>query len=135
MVLGYLDVLRDKRPVGRKVAILGAGGIGFDVAEYLTDSGLDLSTNVSEFLAQWGVDPDHRDLLFAHADAEVPGSEPGDRISPAVHHADGHGDQRDRDLFAELVGELGILGGGEGRKEEGCNEEEDDGEPSGHGAV
>jgi 2,4-dienoyl-CoA reductase (NADPH2) len=61
MVLGYLDVLRDKRPVGRKVAILGAGGIGFDVAEYLTDSGLDLSANVSEFLAQWGVDPDHRD--------------------------------------------------------------------------
>jgi 2,4-dienoyl-CoA reductase (NADPH2) len=61
MVLGYLDVLRDKRPVGRKVAILGAGGIGFDVAEYLTDSGLNLSTNVPQFLAQWGVDPDHRD--------------------------------------------------------------------------
>jgi 2,4-dienoyl-CoA reductase (NADPH2) len=60
MVLGYLDVLRDKRPVGRTVAILGAGGIGFDVAEYLTDSGADFSTDVSEFLAQWGVDPDHR---------------------------------------------------------------------------
>ncbi|MGY4977135.1 oxidoreductase [Streptomyces sp. 900105755] len=61
MVLGYLDVLRDKQPVGRRVVILGAGGIGFDVAEYLTDSGRDLSTNVPEFLAQWGVDPDQRD--------------------------------------------------------------------------
>lgn len=32
----YLDVLRDHAPVGKTVAILGAGGIGFDVAEYLT---------------------------------------------------------------------------------------------------
>ncbi|MEI2826315.1 MAG: FAD-dependent oxidoreductase [Dermatophilaceae bacterium] len=42
-VVSYLDVLRDKAPVGRTVAIMGAGGIGFDVAEYLTQSGtLDL---------------------------------------------------------------------------------------------
>ena len=33
-VLSYLDVLRDKKPVGKSVAIIGAGGIGFDVAEY-----------------------------------------------------------------------------------------------------
>ncbi len=38
-VLGYLDVLRDKKPVGRRVAIMGAGGIGFDVAEYLQPRG------------------------------------------------------------------------------------------------
>ena len=38
-VVGYLDVLRDGAPVGDRVAILGAGGIGFDVAEFLTDGG------------------------------------------------------------------------------------------------
>ncbi len=37
-VLSYLDVLRDKKPVGNSVAIIGAGGIGFDVAEYLLHS-------------------------------------------------------------------------------------------------
>ncbi|MBM7368655.1 NADPH-dependent 2,4-dienoyl-CoA reductase [Gordonia hydrophobica] len=61
MVLGYLDVLRDKAPVGRRVAILGAGGIGFDVAEFLTDASLsdpaiaDPSRDVQAFLAAWGV--------------------------------------------------------------------------------
>ncbi|HET9169470.1 MAG TPA: NADPH-dependent 2,4-dienoyl-CoA reductase [Actinospica sp.] len=58
-VLGYLDVLRDKAPVGRRVAILGAGGIGFDVAEFLTDPGNDASHDVPEFLAGWGVDARH----------------------------------------------------------------------------
>ncbi|MBR7830680.1 NADPH-dependent 2,4-dienoyl-CoA reductase [Actinospica sp. MGRD01-02] len=59
IVLGYLDVLRDKAPVGRRVAILGAGGIGFDVAEYLTDPGNDASHDVAAFLAGWGVDAEH----------------------------------------------------------------------------
>lgn len=36
-VVSYLDVLRDGAPVGERVAIIGAGGIGFDVAEFLTD--------------------------------------------------------------------------------------------------
>ncbi|CCH74028.1 2,4-dienoyl-CoA reductase, NADH and FMN-linked [Nostocoides australiense Ben110] len=58
-VLGYLDVLAGKAPVGEKVAILGAGGIGFDVAEYLTDSGADTSRDIPAFLAAWGVDADH----------------------------------------------------------------------------
>ncbi|GLW53537.1 NADPH-dependent 2,4-dienoyl-CoA reductase [Kitasatospora phosalacinea] len=49
-VLGYLDVLRDGAKVGDSVAVIGAGGIGFDVAEYLTDPGS------GDFLAQWGVD-------------------------------------------------------------------------------
>jgi len=65
MVLGYLDVLRDKAPVGRRVAILGAGGIGFDVAEYLTDPSLvsagldatpDLHRDIPGFLSTWGID-------------------------------------------------------------------------------
>ncbi|MER7559507.1 NADPH-dependent 2,4-dienoyl-CoA reductase [Nocardioides sp. NPDC126508] len=58
-VLGYLDVLRDKVEVGQKVAILGAGGIGFDVAEFLTDPGQGASADVAAFLAGWGVDPEH----------------------------------------------------------------------------
>ncbi|GAA4884215.1 NADPH-dependent 2,4-dienoyl-CoA reductase [Kitasatospora terrestris] len=58
-VLGYLDVLRDGAAVGERVAILGAGGIGFDVAEYLTDSGEQASRNPGVFFRQWGVDADH----------------------------------------------------------------------------
>ena len=56
-VLSYIDVLRHKKPVGRKVAIIGAGGIGFDVAEYLVhdheakSSALDLPV----WLKEWGV--------------------------------------------------------------------------------
>ncbi|GAA3033944.1 NADPH-dependent 2,4-dienoyl-CoA reductase [Kitasatospora albolonga] len=53
-VLGYLDVLRGGAAVGERVAVIGAGGIGFDVAEYLTDSGAD-------FYASWGIDTEHRE--------------------------------------------------------------------------
>ncbi|AOK16331.1 NADPH-dependent 2,4-dienoyl-CoA reductase [Burkholderia cepacia] len=59
--LGYLDVLRDDKAVGRSVAIVGAGGIGFDVAEYLTHSGDGASLNPERFLAEWGVDPAYGD--------------------------------------------------------------------------
>ena len=38
-VLGYLDVLRHNKPVGKSVAIIGAGGIGFDVGEFLSHPG------------------------------------------------------------------------------------------------
>lgn len=55
-VLGYLDVLRDKKPVGEKVAIIGAGGIGFDVAEYITHEGESTSQNLAAFLEEWGID-------------------------------------------------------------------------------
>jgi 2,4-dienoyl-CoA reductase (NADPH2) len=55
-VLSYLDVLRDKAPVGEKVAIIGAGGIGFDVAEYLTHGEESPSTDIPEFMREWGVD-------------------------------------------------------------------------------
>lgn len=53
-VLSYIDVLRGKANVGKKVAIIGAGGIGFDVAEYLVTS--DSPTeNLEEWLEEWGV--------------------------------------------------------------------------------
>ncbi len=54
-VMSYLDVLRDDKPVGEKVAIIGAGGIGFDVAEALTHSS-DASQNIETFMKEWGVD-------------------------------------------------------------------------------
>ncbi|MET8427694.1 NADPH-dependent 2,4-dienoyl-CoA reductase [Nocardia sp. NPDC004860] len=59
-VLGYLDVLRDKAPVGERVAILGAGGIGFDVAEFLTDPDDHATEDIATFLAGWGVDIEQR---------------------------------------------------------------------------
>ncbi|KWD81782.1 FAD-dependent oxidoreductase [Burkholderia ubonensis] len=59
--LGYLDVLRDGKDVGRSVAIVGAGGIGFDVAEYLTHSGDGASLDPEGFFAEWGVDPAYGD--------------------------------------------------------------------------
>ena len=53
-VLSYIDVLRGKVKVGQNVAIVGAGGIGFDVAEYLVTE--DSPTeNLAEWLAEWGV--------------------------------------------------------------------------------
>ncbi|MCX4647321.1 MULTISPECIES: NADPH-dependent 2,4-dienoyl-CoA reductase [unclassified Streptomyces] len=59
-VVGYLDVLRDGAPVGERVAIVGAGGIGFDVAEYLTDSGDKASQDPATYFRQWGVDMDYQ---------------------------------------------------------------------------
>ncbi|MFZ3493243.1 FAD-dependent oxidoreductase [Streptomyces sp. 5.8] len=55
-VVSYLDVLRDGAPVGQRVAVLGAGGIGFDVAEFLTDSGEGASQDPEVYFRHWGVD-------------------------------------------------------------------------------
>ncbi|WP_373765375.1 oxidoreductase [Delftia acidovorans] len=55
-VLGYLDVLQGDRPVGERVAIIGAGGIGFDVAEYLTHAGDSGAVAPRKFYAEWGID-------------------------------------------------------------------------------
>jgi 2,4-dienoyl-CoA reductase (NADPH2) len=55
-VLTYLDVLRDKKPVGQRVAIIGAGGIGFDTAEYLSQHGVSSSLDQAEFNREWGID-------------------------------------------------------------------------------
>ncbi|MFG6655967.1 FAD-dependent oxidoreductase [Scandinavium sp. M-37] len=55
-VLTYLDVLRDKTPVGQKVAIIGCGGIGFDTAMYLSQPGEATSQNIAEFCVEWGID-------------------------------------------------------------------------------
>lgn len=55
-VLSYLDVLQSKQTVGKTVAVIGAGGIGFDVSEYLTHAGPSLSQNIDAFMKEWGVD-------------------------------------------------------------------------------
>ena len=55
-VLSYIDVLRHKKKVGKKVAVIGAGGIGFDVSEYLSHSGEASSQNIETFMSEWGVD-------------------------------------------------------------------------------
>ncbi|MFW6695122.1 FAD-dependent oxidoreductase [Streptomyces sp. MAR4 CNX-425] len=59
-VLGYLDVLRDGAEVGARVAVVGAGGIGFDVATYLTDPGDRASLDTHAYFRRWGVDTDYR---------------------------------------------------------------------------
>ncbi len=55
-VLNYIDVLKHKKPVGKKVAVIGAGGIGFDVSEYLTHEGESTSQNIDAWLKEWGID-------------------------------------------------------------------------------
>ncbi|MFD9966881.1 FAD-dependent oxidoreductase [Streptomyces sp. NPDC059017] len=55
-VVSYLDVLRDGAEVGERVAVVGAGGIGFDVAEFLTDGGEGASLDPETYFRQWGVD-------------------------------------------------------------------------------
>ena len=54
-VLSYIDVLRNRVAVGKRVAIIGAGGIGFDVAEFLLQDGHSPILDLDEWLAEWGV--------------------------------------------------------------------------------
>ena len=75
-VLNYLDVLRDKKPVGNTVAIIGAGGIGFDVAEYLSHSGTSPSLDPEKFFAEWGVDTQYQGVGgLTEAKVETPARE------------------------------------------------------------
>lgn len=55
-VLSYIDVLKYKKPVGSRVAVIGAGGIGFDVSEYLSHEGESTSLNIDAWLKEWGID-------------------------------------------------------------------------------
>ncbi|MFC0677296.1 FAD-dependent oxidoreductase [Lysobacter korlensis] len=61
-VVGYLDVLSGRTVPGRRVAIIGAGGIGFDVAEYLVDSShTDAPDALPRWQREWGVDLQYTD--------------------------------------------------------------------------
>ncbi|PPE66919.1 NADPH-dependent 2,4-dienoyl-CoA reductase [Caldimonas caldifontis] len=89
-VLSYIDVLRHGAIVGRRVAIVGAGGIGFDVAEHLVHDGHSPTLNLSEWLEEWGVgDP-------AQARGGVEGVQP--RVSPPA---------REVTLLQRRAGKLG----------------------------
>ncbi|AUQ48740.1 2,4-dienoyl-CoA reductase FadH [Phaeobacter inhibens] len=61
-VVDYIDVLRHKAEVGKRVAVIGAGGIGFDVSEFLLHEGESATENLPLWMKEWGVaDPaDHR---------------------------------------------------------------------------
>jgi 2,4-dienoyl-CoA reductase (NADPH2) len=54
-VLSYIDVLRGTASVGKRVAVIGAGGIGFDVSEYLVHEGQSPTENLPEWMAEWGI--------------------------------------------------------------------------------
>ncbi|MEN5266715.1 NADPH-dependent 2,4-dienoyl-CoA reductase [Stenotrophomonas sp. TWI587] len=56
-VVTYLDVLLGKVQVGEQVAIIGAGGIGFDVGEFLVHEGPSSALDPARWMAEWGVDP------------------------------------------------------------------------------
>ena len=55
-VMSYLDVLKAKKPVGQRVAIIGAGGIGFDTAEFLSHGKSTPSQDIPAFMKEWGID-------------------------------------------------------------------------------
>ena len=54
-VLSYLDVIRGAE-VGQRVAVIGAGGIGFDISEFLSHAGPKASQDIPVFMREWGVD-------------------------------------------------------------------------------
>jgi len=55
-VVPYLDAILGRKPIGRRVAILGAGGIGFDVAELVSHAGVSGAVDVEVFAKEWGID-------------------------------------------------------------------------------
>ena len=55
-VVSYLDVLKHKKQVGKRVAVIGAGGIGFDVSEFLLHQGDSSTLDIDSWLAEWGID-------------------------------------------------------------------------------
>jgi 2,4-dienoyl-CoA reductase (NADPH2) len=56
MVVPYIDAILGRRTIGKRVAILGAGGIGFDVAELITHAGTSAALDVDVFAKEWGID-------------------------------------------------------------------------------
>lgn len=55
-MLNYLDVILERKPVGKRVAVIGAGGIGFDVSEFLVHQGVSTSLDREAFWKEWGID-------------------------------------------------------------------------------
>ena len=55
-VVGYIDAIMGNKPIGKRVAIIGAGGIGFDVAELITHVGKSSALDIDKFAKEWGID-------------------------------------------------------------------------------
>jgi len=55
-VISYLDAILQCKPVGQRVAVIGAGGIGFDVSEFITHDGESTSLDREAFWKEWGID-------------------------------------------------------------------------------
>ena len=78
-VVSYIDVIKGTATVGKKVAIMGAGGIGFDVAELITHEGKSSALDIDLFAKEWGIDFKNHprggvtgvDPIVAHNDREV----------------------------------------------------------------
>lgn len=75
-VVGYIDAIKGNKPVGKKVAVVGAGGIGFDVTELITHEGTSSALDIDLFAKEWGVDFEN------HPRGGVTG------VEPVVHKAD-----------------------------------------------
>ncbi len=75
-VMTYLDVLKHKKPVGNNVAIIGAGGIGFDTAEFLSHGKETPSQDIPAFMREWGID------MTLSARAGIEGVKPQPESSP-----------------------------------------------------
>lgn len=76
-VLSYIDVIVNKKAVGKRVAIIGAGGIGFDVSEYLSHGKKTPSLDIPAFMEEWGID-----MTFKHRsgiEGMTPNPEPSAR--------------------------------------------------------
>lgn len=78
-VLTYLQVLRDKVEVGNKVAIIGAGGIGFDVATYLSEKSL--TNEPDAWLKNWGVDKQYQENGALLNKQDIPKHNPARQIT------------------------------------------------------
>jgi 2,4-dienoyl-CoA reductase (NADPH2) len=72
-VISYIDAIQGTKPVGDAVAIIGAGGIGFDTAIFVTHAGTSTSLDRDRFLKEWGVDQEYRQpggLLASHLEKQ-----------------------------------------------------------------
>ncbi len=75
-VISYLDAILQRKPVGPRVAVIGAGGIGFDVSEFITHAGPDTSLDREAFWKEWGID------LALEARGGIAGVQP--QVEPAA---------------------------------------------------
>jgi 2,4-dienoyl-CoA reductase (NADPH2) len=74
MVISYTELLSGKKTAGKNVAVIGAGGIGFDVAEYLMQGQHPTSADIREYMKEWGVDMQYQNPggLSGQGQAEIP---------------------------------------------------------------